>query len=135
MQARVSGGGMGKDSFPSLSTFFNVLIVLIINGEQKLYTRTTISGRKKSWDVKIFSLLTVLLVVTRIIFAHHCRVNWTSYPLHHAIEVNELISLPIHPCFLIFVKVLFIFTSIIKAWTISRIERYDYIYVSVHRTS
>ena len=75
MQARVSGGGMGKDSFPSLSKFFNVLTILIINGEQKLYTRTTISGRKKSWDVKIFSLLTVLLVVTRIIFAHRCRIN------------------------------------------------------------
>ena len=29
----------------------------------------------------------------------------------------------------------FIFTSIIKARTISRIERYDYIYVSVNRTS
>ena len=27
MQVRVSGGGMGKDSSPSLLTFFNVLIV------------------------------------------------------------------------------------------------------------
>ena len=56
MQAHVSERRMGKDPSPSLSISFNVLIVSIRNGEQKLYTRTTISGRKKSWDVQIFSL-------------------------------------------------------------------------------